>query len=174
MEIFCRSGFRDLTHKLRKWSFGCLFCLLFVMGLSRPLFLYFRLFYSIQLTDKFLTMLGFELLSSCAGSNRLANCATASAQFTLLVCWFWRNLSKRKNIICRFFCENWESTRKKICWAAWQRKKCLTFSEQTLKSLSPLLFCPMYFLHLGQVCFCSKHPSVNKVIGLIGKDLSRT
>ena len=33
---------------------------IFFMGLSRPLFLYFRLFHIIHLTDKFLPMLGFK------------------------------------------------------------------------------------------------------------------
>ena len=50
------------------------------MGLIQPLFLYFRLFYIIQLTDKFLPMLGFELRISGVRSNRSANCATTTAQ----------------------------------------------------------------------------------------------
>ena len=32
----------------------------FLMGLSRPIFLYFRLFYILQLTDEYLPMSGFE------------------------------------------------------------------------------------------------------------------
>ena len=55
--------------------------LLFLMGLSRPLFLYFSLFYiTIQLADKVLPMLGFKSRRiSGVGSDRSASCATSTA-----------------------------------------------------------------------------------------------
>ena len=44
------------------------------MGHSRPLFLYFQLFYlNVQLVDKILPMLGFEPLISGVGSDRSTN-----------------------------------------------------------------------------------------------------
>ena len=52
------------------------------MGLCCLLCPYFRLFYIIQLADKFLPMLGFELQISGVGSNRSANCATATVHLT--------------------------------------------------------------------------------------------
>ena len=55
------------------------FFILIKMGLSRPLFLYFHLFYIVQLTDKFLPMLEFELRISGVRSDRSANCATTTA-----------------------------------------------------------------------------------------------
>ena len=51
------------------------------MGHSRPLFLHFRLFYlAVQLVDKILLMLGFELHISGIESDCCANCATPSAR----------------------------------------------------------------------------------------------
>ena len=48
------------------------------MGLSQPLFLYFRLFYILKMTEFFLLMLGFEPHISADGSDRSASCATAN------------------------------------------------------------------------------------------------
>ena len=50
----------------------------FLMGQSRLLFLYFRLFYIIQLTDKKFPTLEFELRISGVGSNRSAKKATST------------------------------------------------------------------------------------------------
>ena len=55
----------------------------FLMGLSWPLFLYFPLFHVIQLTDKFLPMLGFKMRISGVGSDRSANCVTTTAHLGL-------------------------------------------------------------------------------------------
>ena len=52
----------------------------FFMAPSRPLFLYFYLFYDIQLIDKFLPLLGFKLQISGVRSDGSANCATTTAQ----------------------------------------------------------------------------------------------
>ena len=52
---------------------------IFLMGHSRPLFLYFCRFYIIQWTDKFLPMLGIEPRISGDGSDRSANCSTTTA-----------------------------------------------------------------------------------------------
>ena len=53
---------------------------LFLMGLSQPHFLYFCLFYFIQLTDKFLPMLGFEPHISGVGGDCSPNCATTATK----------------------------------------------------------------------------------------------
>ena len=48
------------------------------MGLSWPHLLYFSLFHIMQLTEKFLPMLGFKPWISGVVSDRSANCATAT------------------------------------------------------------------------------------------------
>ena len=48
--------------------------------LSRTLFLYFRQFLNIQLTDKFFPLLGFEPRISGVRSDRSTNCATTTAK----------------------------------------------------------------------------------------------
>ena len=53
------------------------------MGLSQPLFLYFQLFFVMQLTDEqinYLPMMGLEPRIPGVGSNRSANCTTTTAQ----------------------------------------------------------------------------------------------
>ena len=55
----------------------------FKMGLSRLLFLYFRLFNMKQSTDEFLLMVGFEPRISGVGSDRSANCVTTTAHLGL-------------------------------------------------------------------------------------------
>ena len=58
-----------------------------MMGLSRPLFLYFRLFYfNVQLVDKILPMLGFEPQISGVGSHCSTNWATTTAQEINYLC----------------------------------------------------------------------------------------
>ena len=54
------------------------------MGLSWPLFLYFCLFFILQLAHKCLLILGFERRISGVRSDRSANCATTTARFHLL------------------------------------------------------------------------------------------
>ena len=49
------------------------------MGHSLPLFLYFRLFKTVGITCKFLSMAGYEPQIAGDGSNRSTNCATATA-----------------------------------------------------------------------------------------------
>ena len=59
------------------------------MGLSRPLFLYFRLFYIIQLTDKVLPMLGFEPRFTGVRRDRSANCATSALGWLSIVTFYF-------------------------------------------------------------------------------------
>ena len=65
----------------------------FLMGLSLPLFLYFCLFYIIQLTYKFLPMLGIEQRISGVGSDRSANCSTTTA-LAVHIRWCYRTCRK--------------------------------------------------------------------------------
>lgn len=58
---------------------------LFLMGLFRPLFPYLCLFYSIQLTYKFLPMLGFEPQIGSVGSHCSVNCATECLVLQIVV-----------------------------------------------------------------------------------------
>ena len=60
------------VHCMQEWA------LFKKMGLSWPLSLYFCLFSIIQLTDKFLPILGFKLRISGVGSDCSANCATTT------------------------------------------------------------------------------------------------
>ena len=62
------------------WTFCFRLVVLFLTGLSRPLFLYFCLVYIMQLTVKFLPMSAFKPQISGVGSNHSANCATTTAQ----------------------------------------------------------------------------------------------
>ena len=62
-------------HISTKWPFYLISSVLW-MGISRPLFLFFRLFFILQLTDKFLRMLGFEPRISGVGSNQVISSVT--------------------------------------------------------------------------------------------------
>ena len=74
----------------------------FLKSLSRPLFLHFRLFYIIQLTDKFLPMLGFELQIFGVGSNCSANCATTTANSNFVLYLDFDNFTANKIVLACF------------------------------------------------------------------------
>ena len=59
------------------------------MGLSQPVLLYFCLFCIVQLTDKFLPMLGFKPRISGIGSDHSATCATTTASSRTSVYCIW-------------------------------------------------------------------------------------
>ena len=82
----------------RKWGSSISFFLLKLCLWA----VYFRLFYIIQLTDKFLPMLGFELQIFGVGSNCSANCATTTANSNFVLYLDFDNFTANKIVLACF------------------------------------------------------------------------
>ena len=96
------------------------------MGHSRPLFLYFRLFNTVdskQMLDKSLPMTGFEPRISGVGGDRSTNWATTTAQLSGFVCAFHptEGGSRHKQPIYGFY--NFKSNAIVFVFGLWNERK---------------------------------------------------